>query len=164
MDNSKRMPFDLRAALPLILPKATAWAAAVSEAILQTGHPLDEAQMDLARRVGVEQPGRIRIATVDTMPLPEDMSLQQAALATGLLGPGTIGLTLGYGVMVQSGRANNRLLAHEFRHVHQYERAGSIAAFLTEYLAQVAAFGYRDAPLEVDARAQELCNVGSITD
>jgi hypothetical protein len=39
--------------------------------------------------------------------------------------------------------------------VYQYERAGSIAAFLAKYVPDVIEFGYRDAPDEVDARAWE---------
>jgi len=79
----------------------------------------------------------------------------QAALGTGLLGPGMVGLTLGYGVYICRGHGTVRLLSHEFRHVYQYERAGSIAAFLPVYLHQIATVGYYNAPFEIDARAHE---------
>ena len=76
---------------------------------------------------------------------------------TGLLGPNMVGLTLGYAVLVCRGHeATPRLLSHEFRHVHQYEIAGSIAAFLPGYLHQIVAYGYANAPLEIDARNHEL--------
>jgi hypothetical protein len=39
--------------------------------------------------------------------------------------------------------------------VHQYEAAGSIAAFLPLYLQQIVLYGYERAPFEVDARAHE---------
>jgi hypothetical protein len=58
-------------------------------------------------------------------------------------------------VFACTGHVDPRLLRHEFRHVHQYEMAGSIIAFLPVYLGQIVQFGYRDAPLEVDARAHE---------
>ncbi len=51
--------------------------------------------------------------------------------------------------LVTERNVNPRLLRHEFRHVHQYEKAGSISAFLPIYLGQI------DAPLEADARAHE---------
>ena len=51
--------------------------------------------------------------------------------------------------------ASLRELSHEFRHVYQYEAAGSIAAFLPVYLQQIVAFGYANAPFEADARAHE---------
>jgi hypothetical protein len=51
--------------------------------------------------------------------------------------------------------ATTRLVSHELRHVHQYETAGSIAAFLGVYLAQIATVGYDNAPLEPDAIRHE---------
>jgi len=81
--------------------------------------------------------------------------LRQAALQTGLLGPGMIGLTLGYSIFVVRGYMEFRLLSHECRHVYQYETYGSIAAFLPVYLEQIATVGYLDAPFEQDARANE---------
>ena len=73
----------------------------------------------------------------------------------GCWGLGLVGLTLGYSVFICRGNETVLLLSHEFRHVYQYEQAGSIAAFLPGYLQQIAAFGYADAPLEHDARAHE---------
>lgn len=39
---------------------------------------------------------------------------------------------------------------------HQYEQAGSIAAFLPRYLQQIVTVGYNNAPFEIDARSHEL--------
>ncbi|ARU29033.1 hypothetical protein CBR65_17170 [Cellvibrio sp. PSBB006] len=72
------------------------------------------------------------------------------------LGPDTIGLTLGYGIYLREGYITDRLLSHEFRHVQQYEVAGSVQAFIVEYIQQIFQYGYYDAPYEVDARAHEL--------
>ena len=82
--------------------------------------------------------------------------MRQAALATGLLGPGMIGLTLGYSIFIVRGYMGRRLVSHECRHVYQYETHGSIAAFLPIYLLQIATVGYVNAPFEQDARAHEL--------
>lgn len=101
-------------------------------------------------------PEHIRILDVLHLPMPDDPQLKQAAAATGLLSPGMVGLTLGYGVLVCTGYGQDvRLLSHEFRHVYQYEQAGSIAAFLPAYLQQIVTVGYHNAPLEMDARAHE---------
>jgi hypothetical protein len=65
----------------------------------------------------------------------------------------TGGLTAGYGVIVRQDCANNlRLLTHEFVHVSQYERLGR-EGFLQEYIQQIAAHGYLDAPFELEAEA-----------
>jgi len=74
-----------------------------------------------------------------------------------------VGLTLGYAAFVCNGhRTNPRLLRHEFRHVCQYETAGSISAFLPIYLGQIVQFGYQDAPFEQNActcpRSMFLCS------
>jgi hypothetical protein len=39
--------------------------------------------------------------------------------------------------------------------VHQYEGLGSIATFLPVNVEHIVTFGYRGAPLEQDARANE---------
>ena len=53
-----------------------------------------------------------------------------------------LGLTLGYAVFLRRGHETEaRLLRHEFRHVQQCERFGSLAAFLAEYLRQIVQVG-----------------------
>lgn len=59
-------------------------------------------------------------------------------------------------------RESVRLVTHELRHVHQYETAGSIAAFLPVYLQQILDYGYAHAPLEMDARAHEQVGASDI--
>jgi len=147
---------NLAASLPTLLPRAVAWAEVQSSAALANGITLKPPELELARSVGVVKPQNIRIGVVDRLPMPTDTALREAAVQTGLLGPGMIGLTLGYAVLICHGHeASPRLLSHEFRHVHQYEAAGSIAAFLPGYLQQIVAFGYFNAPFEADARAHE---------
>lgn len=150
------MTFDLRSALPLLTPKAIAWAESQSANALSAGRALDQRFISVAQSVGVASPERIRILDVPHLPMPDDPQLKQAALATGLLGPNMVGLTLGHAVFVCPGYGQDvRLLSHEFRHVHQYEQAGSIAAFLPTYLQQIVTVGYHNAPFEIDARAHE---------
>ena len=68
----------------------------------------------------------------------------------------TGGLTAGHGVIVRRDRANNpRLLTHEFVHVAQYERLGR-EGFLREYIQQIAARGYPNAPFEQEAEAKSI--------
>lgn len=149
------MPVDLRVALPLLLPKAIEWAVATSQEAAASGRSLSAGEIAIARAVGVHHPELIRVAVVQSIPLPEDPLLRAAALQTGLLGPHTAGLTLGYSVLVCRGHETVRLLSHEFRHVSQYESSGSIAAFLPLYLTQTVMFGYDSSPFEIDARAHE---------
>ena len=150
------MAMDLRVALPALLPLAIQWAGERAHEVALSGSPPDTHRAGIARAVGVKKPELIRIALVQALPLPDDPDLRAAALQTGLLGPGMVGLTLGYSVIVCRGHDTARLLSHEFRHVYQYENAGSIAAFLPGYLQQIVEFGYKNAPLENDARLHEI--------
>jgi hypothetical protein len=146
---------DLLKELPQSLPLAVDWAESRSREILETGSPLTPKEQRLASSVGVQRPELVRIKIVPTVPVPENPKLRAAAEQSGLLGPSTHGLTLGYGIYLVEGFIEDRIKLHEFRHVYQYERAGSIAAFLAKYVPDVIEFGYRDAPDEVDARAWE---------
>lgn len=146
---------DLRIALPLLLPKAITWANEKAAQVAVTGQLLTPSGEKIARSVGVTKPELIRIAVVDALPMPTDPMLHAAAVQTGLLGPHMAGLTLGHSVFVKRGHDTWRLLSHEFRHVFQYEQAGSIAAFLPTYLQQIVQFGYSNCPLEIDARDHE---------
>ena len=150
------MNANLRTALPRLVPKAIAWAEQTADDISRTGMALDDYGLSIARRVGVIHPELIRIALVELLPLPFDPELQQAANMTGLLGPHIAGVTLGHSICVCRPHNSIRLLSHECRHVHQYEKAGSIAAFLPAYLLQIVDFGYPNAPFELDARRHEI--------
>ncbi len=146
---------DLEAAFPHLLPKAISWAEGEAGRCADTGRELTERERDFARKVGVAHPERIRIITVDALRMPTDPLLRTATEQTGLLGPGMVGLTLGHSVFICHGHENPRLLSHEFRHVYQYEQAGSIAEFLPGYLHQIVERGYAATTFEIDARAHE---------
>lgn len=150
------MNADLQSALPLIIPKAIAWAEGVAADVLRSGAPLTTSELLIANGVGVAHPELVRVAIVSQLPLPTDPLLQQAAASTGLLGPNMAGLTLGYAIFIRDEYESVRLLSHECRHVYQYETLGSIANFLPLYLKQIVDFGYQNSPLEIDAREHEL--------
>jgi hypothetical protein len=146
------MIMDLKTALPFLLPKAVQWAKEQEQNILRSGRALTLKEIQTARAVGVVQPEQIRIKLVETIPQPQDPLLAQAAVQVGLLGSDTAGLTLFYGIFICTGTFSETLLAHECRHVYQYEQRGSIDAFLQEYIQQLVTYGYYDSPLEAEAR------------
>jgi hypothetical protein len=135
-----------------LLPRAIAWAERESRFVLEAGAAPTPQLEALAQRVGA----RIRLVAVDAFREPEDEELRAAAVRLGLFGPGMNGLTLGHAVILRRGHHfDGALLAHEFRHVAQYEAAGSIASFLSKHLPELAQFGYDNSPFEIDARAHE---------
>lgn len=149
------MTQSLESILPILLPSAISWVTEQSALILESGSPLTDTGLKLARAVGVSHPEKIRISVVSELPLPSEPTLRDVAVQTGLLGPNMIGITFGYGIYVCDGHISNRLISHECRHVFQYETAGSIDAFLPIYLQQIATVGYHNAPYEIDAREHE---------
>ena len=69
----------------------------------------------------------------------------------------TAGMTLDHGSFIREDhRSSIRLLAHELRHVAQYECSGSISIFMDHYLRELLYFGYGLGPFEVDAEGAAL--------
>jgi hypothetical protein len=135
-----------------ILPLACQWVAQQEQMILHAGVPLTPAQLADARQVGLRHPERVRLLSVPAIPRPEEPRLQIAAQAARFLTPGTIGLTLRYGIYLHADYWGDRaLLAHELVHSAQYERLGGIEPFLRRYFGEVLAVGYARAPLEQEA-------------
>ena len=143
---------DVNANLPVLLPLACAWVEEQSRFICKHGEPITESEFALARTVGVTRPEYIRILLVPAIPVPEDALLRAACAQLNFLGPSTEALTLSYGIYLRSGsELDRRLLAHEFRHVSQYESHPSIASYLSIYVKQLLEYGYDEAPFELDA-------------
>jgi hypothetical protein len=148
----------LAAALPLLLPRAIRWCEELAADVAARGSALLPGALEDARSVGVKSPEAIRVLVVDQMPSPRDVLLGPAAALIGFLGPDTAGLALGHAIYVRRGRLSRRLLSHECRHTAQCEAAGSLPAFLEQYLTELLAVGYEACSFEVDARAHELPN------
>lgn len=143
-----------------LLPLACTWAEEQERRILREGLTLNPGQIADAKRIGITSPERVRLRVVDEIPLPENPALRSAAEATGLISPLTIGLTLRYGIFIQSDSwGERRLVVHELAHVAQYERLGGFRPLLERYLFECITIGYPEAPLEQEAKQmeRELC-------
>lgn len=135
-----------------LLPRACLWASDQEERILAQGIALTPEQHADAKSTQVKCPERVRLLRVTRIPMPEDIGLRQAAQATGLISPATIGLTLRYGIFIRDDHWGDRtLVAHELAHTMQYERLGGIEAFLRQYLLECVTVGYPAAPMEQEA-------------
>lgn len=142
-----------RTTVRIILPMACSWVRRQEELILGSGAPLNAAQMADARKIGVEYPEKIRLKFVDQVPLPLFPLLRRAAEKFPAFPSDTIGITLRYGIFIQSRYANDRqLLLHELVHISQYERLGGVRPFLRQYLHECLTAGYPFGSLEEEAR------------
>lgn len=135
-----------------LLPIAARWAEDQERLILSQGLPLSEQGLIDAKLMGVQMPERIRLLRVSSIPVPTDPILESAATATGLISPMTGGMALRYGIFIRSDCWLNReMVAHECVHTAQYERFGSVEAFLRQYLHECFDVGYPLGPLEQEA-------------
>jgi hypothetical protein len=142
-----------------VLPVACIWAARHESVILRRGVVLAGAEGDQARRVGVAHPEKVRLLAVDVIP-PTNRLLRAFGANLGFVSSKTIGMTLRYGIFIQTQHwGDRRLLVHELAHVAQYERFGGFRRFLFQYLQECINPGYPLGELELEAkRAEELCS------
>lgn len=139
-----------------LLPLACAWAEEQEQTILRDGAPLSPDQAVDARWIGVSHPERVRLLSVDRIPVPAHPGLRRAAEHTGLISSMTIGLTLRYGIFIREDLWGDRsLVVHELVHTFQYERLGGFLPFLRQYLLECITVGYPAAPMEQEAKRME---------
>jgi len=139
-----------------IINSACDWVTAETNARHINCRPLTHTEISIAKKVGVLAPHKIRLVEQDSMPFPDKPALLELCNKYGFPGENAIGLTLDYTVYIRNGHLSTRLLSHEFRHVKQYENAGSVRNFLIQYIGQIISVGYIDAPFEIDARQHEF--------
>lgn len=141
---------------------ATRWVQTQEALIIGQGRTLSASEQDDARRAGVVAAKKIHILAVPTIPSPPHPLMLIASKFVNLIGPHIAGLTLNYGIYIREDCADyhlhRELYVHEFVHVGQYERLGSIRAFLSSYLPECIVPGYPSGPLEQEAilRAAEI--------
>jgi hypothetical protein len=109
----------------LLLPFVYAWAKRHEREILKHGSRLSMQQLEDAARVGVQEPERVRLSFVQTVPPRLPRFLRRLAARLGLGPATTAGMALGHGIFVRADQAHRRdLLVHELVHTAQYERSG----------------------------------------
>jgi hypothetical protein len=136
-----------------IAPATARWAADHERRILAEGRPLDRDGISFALELEIPEPESIRVLEVKSVPLPAPRPLVRLAGRWGLPFFEPAGMALGRGIYLLDGRS--RVLRHELVHVAQYQRLGGIEPFLRRYLAECLTRGYRNSPLEREARAKE---------
>jgi len=139
-----------------LLPFADAWAQRQELALLKTGMSLTPSQFKDAQQAGVLCPEKVRLMVSDVIPVPKDLFWAACTFLYQLVCSKPIGFALGYGIYIQPKYLNSRsVLVHELVHVAQHERFDDLKAFVKAYLSEVLEFGYRNAPLEQEAKAIE---------
>lgn len=142
------------------LPSACNWVLEQERFILERGVPLRGRQCSDAKRAGVLHPERVRLLYVEQIPFPVQPLLRAAAQAMKLNTPRTPALALRYGTYIRWECWEQRWpIVHQLAHLAQFERLGSIWAFMDCFLFQCLVVGYPSAPMEQEAIAiaQRIC-------
>ena len=140
---------DVIAQVDRLMPGMIALIESTEADTLARGRPLDSNEIVLARNVGVAAPERVRVIEETSLPGHEQPALAALIRLLGERNPRRWGLTAGYGIVFKS-HPPKHLLAHELRHVAQYERLG-LTGFVRRYLTEMLVVGYAQSPLETDA-------------
>ncbi len=137
-----------------LAPPLARWARTRERQILRHGRPLPPDLAEFASSLGIVSPDEIRIERTDRVAMPPPEFLSEAAIRLGLPVFRAAGMALGRGISATS--ENPALLRHELVHVLQFQRLGGHHAFMHRYIEECLRFGYRWAPLEIEARERSV--------
>ena len=144
-----------------LAPLAYQWAKAQEELILSRGSSLGPKAAADARKVGVQDPARVRVLVVDRIPMPENKELAEASRRSHIITDACRGVAIGYGIIIRADAWGDReLLVHQLVHVAQCERSGGLESFVREYLCdRRTCANFTVGSLEEEARriAHEIC-------
>ena len=136
----------------LLIELMSGWAEGWEAYVLSNGISLNDEQIEDAKIVGVARPDLVRVLEIPSIPLPPYDVFYTMLVKPRIISPEIFGLTLGFGVMLNtSSWGNRRKLAHELTHVAQYERLGGIKPGLRQYVSEALSYGYECAPMEQEA-------------
>jgi len=108
-----------------LLPLAVQWAAEQERRVLCEGVRLSPTELADAKKIGVQNPERVRLLRVERIPVPAHPMLRAAAASINFLTAAPRGLALDYGIFVRADHWRDReLIAHEL--VHTKRSAGEL--------------------------------------
>jgi hypothetical protein len=148
-----------------LLPLAYQWAKAQEEFVLAHGTPLSSQHMADARLAGVRDVERVKVLVVDRIPLPEGGELADEARRVNIITEDTRCVGVGHAIIIRAEAWGDReLLLHNFVHVAQCERSGSLEQWIRDYLLdRQTSPPFTAGLLEEEARrtAREICAAGA---
>ncbi len=146
--------FAIHLLVCMVLPPVAWWVWRRERFILRHGRCLTDAEQQAASRIaGVRHVARIRVHAVPHVPMPGWDWMHRLAERMGRSPAVVGGMALRYGICVRIDCQDDPgILLHECVHTGQYERLGSLRAFLHQYLLECLRDGYGNSLLEAEAR------------
>jgi hypothetical protein len=134
------------------IPKVCEWLEYQENNIISIGRDLASEELAIAKRIGIKNYDIIRVYESSVVPNPSDIVLKELGKQIGLISTNTSGICFRYGIFVHENASDKKaVLTHELIHTLQYERFGSIKAFITQYLKECIEVGYHMSELEKEA-------------
>ena len=116
---------------------------------------MTDAELQFAKSLGIREPEKARLLLVDSIPLPAPQWLLKWARAKFHTLPEPAGMTLGHGILLDPAYEDcAEIIRHELVHVRQHELWRGHLGFLWRYLYECMAYGYDEAPMELEARRE----------
>jgi hypothetical protein len=135
-----------------LLPKVCEWLESQENNIISIGRDLTPEELAIAKRIGIKKYDIIRVYESSVVPNPSDIVLNELGKQIGLISTNTSGICFRYGIFIHENTIDKKaVLTHELIHTLQYERFGSIKAFITQYLKECIEVGYHQSDLEKEA-------------
>jgi hypothetical protein len=135
-----------------LLPKVGEWLESQENNIISIGRYLTPEELAIAKRIGIKNYHIIRVYESSVVPNPSDIVLNELGKQIGLISTNTSGICFRYGIFIHENTIDKKaVLTHELIHTLQYERFGSIKAFITQYLKECIEVGYHQCDLEKEA-------------
>ena len=135
-----------------LIPKVCEWLEYQENNIISIGRDLTPEELAIAKRIGIKNYDIIRVYESSVVPNPSDFVLNELGKQIGLISANTIGICFRYGIFIHENASDKKaVLTHELIHTIQYERFGSIKAFITQYLKECLEVGYHQSDLEKEA-------------
>ncbi|MEM9715708.1 MAG: hypothetical protein AAF826_04245 [Pseudomonadota bacterium] len=142
---------EVTARVDSLLPKALAENRAMEARALRVGTPLTAEGIDLARKLGVKSPEKVRVVVVKKIPKSNTADRLIKAQPLLSLSATIAGLTAGYGIYLDDGYEDKIwVLAHELVHVAQFERYG-LESLTRRVITEQVALPGRLIPIEREA-------------
>jgi len=135
-----------------LIPKVCEWLEFQENNIISIGRDLTPEELAIAKRIGIKNYDIIRVYESSVVSNPSDIVLNELGKQIGLISTNTSGICFRYGIFIYENASDKKaVLTHELIHTLQYERFGSIKAFITQYLKECLEVGYHQSDLEKEA-------------
>lgn len=149
-------PEEVRQKQDTLTPLTLSWFKEVEAKYLSKGRSLSDEETEIALKVGVTHPERVRVIVLKDFPIPDNKTLYSQAKQYGLGSPAESSRIMGNIIMLKARFKDERwMLAHQLSYIAQQEKMGR-QEFVRRFIAEREILGSKRAPMELNANKVAL--------